>query len=144
MNYIEEANYWLEDYRTPYGTINAAMSKTTPDKYGIDKRKYTVRQDGIIDVDTDVILNNVGFKKIPFKFGKVLGNFSCTNNDLVDLVGSPNYVGGNFSCSANNISSLLGAPEQVVGNFICKDQDNKQFTEKEIRMVCDVGGEVVV
>ena len=36
--------------------------------------------------------------------------FFCSNNQLTNLKGSPNYVGGNFNCYNNQLVSLEGSP----------------------------------
>jgi len=98
--------------------------------------------------------------RIPLKFGKIQGifscafnrltslegspkiavsNFSCNDNDLVDLKGAPQIVGGSFYCFNNKLTSLEGAPKTVGGNFYCCCK-SKRFTEEEIRAVCDVKG----
>jgi hypothetical protein len=80
---------------------------------------YTINPDGSIDVNGNVILFNRRLTKLPLKFNKVTGDFSCTSNLLTNLEGCPNYVGGNFGCVANNITSLEGCPNYVGGNFNC-------------------------
>ena len=52
-------------------------------------------------------------------------------------------VGGNFFCQCNNLTSLQGAPKHVGGHFYCYDNE-KKFTEEEVRAVCDVKGNVHV
>ena len=51
---------------------------------------------------------------------KVIGRFDCHNNNLTSLEGAPEYVGGNFVCFSNNLTSLEGAPKYVGGNFDCR------------------------
>ena len=46
--------------------------------------------------------------------------FNCCNNDLISLIGAPEYVGGNFYCVNNNLTSLEGCPRVVEGNFDCR------------------------
>lgn len=92
-------------------------------KYDIEN--YTINEDGTIDVDGDVDLSNNFLKqkqvlfKIPFKFGKVSGDFNCSYNNLESLEGSPYYVGGNFVCIKNKLTSLNGSPSEVGGYFSC-------------------------
>ena len=52
-------------------------------------------------------------------FGKVTGDFSCSDLGLTSLKGAPQEVGGNFDCSYNQLTSLEGAPQEVGGNFDC-------------------------
>lgn len=51
---------------------------------------------------------------MPFRVG---GNFSCIENDLINLEFAPKYVGGDFDCSSNNLTSLEFAPKFVGKNF---------------------------
>lgn len=71
-------------------------------------KKYTINDDGTVDVDGDVDLFNNGLTELPFKFGKVTGYFNCGLNKLTSLVGSPKYVGGYFSCYNNKLKTLEG------------------------------------
>ena len=86
-------------------------------KFGI--RNYTINEDSTVDVDWDVNLYDKGLTKIPLKFGKVSGYFSCGDNQLKSLEGSPLSVGGHFNCSFNQLKSLSGAPLSVGGYFSC-------------------------
>ena len=60
------------------------------------------------------LINLVGSPK------KVIGRFDCHNNNLISLDGAPKYVGDNFVCFGNNLVSLEGAPKYVGGNFDCR------------------------
>ena len=71
------------------------------------------------------------------------GHFNCYDNKLTSLVGAPEYVGGDFNCVYNNLTSLEGAPKSVGNSFVCYKNPVK-FTEKDIRAVCDVKGNVYV
>jgi hypothetical protein len=81
-------------------------------------KNYTINHDGSIDVNDNVNLyNNLGdMTKLPVKFGKVSGNFSCSLNELTTLDGCPNYVGSTFSCNRNKLKTLEGCPKYVGGN----------------------------
>ena len=57
-------------------------------------------------------------------FGRISGDFDCSNLGLISLEGAPQIVGGDFWCSWNNLTSLEGAP-QTVGSFSCS---NNQLT----------------
>jgi len=94
-------------------------------KYGIEN--YTINN-GVVDVNGDVHLDDKGLAKIPLNFGVVGGNFICRNNQLTSLEGCPSHVGGNFYCYHNQLTSLEGCPSGVGGNFICS---NNQLTSLE-------------
>ena len=74
--------------------------------------------DGVYNVDGNVRLIRE-CEKLPFKFGKVSGDFSCSNNNLKTLKGAPKSVGGYFYCFGNNLNSLEGCPKYVDGCFFC-------------------------
>jgi hypothetical protein len=57
------------------------------------------------------------------------------------LEGAPEVVDRGFFCSNNLLTSLKGAPQTVGYDFVCSDNP-KQFTEEEVRAVCDVKGEI--
>jgi hypothetical protein len=62
-------------------------------------KNYTINPDDTIDVDDNCYLSGViGVRKLPVKFGKVSGNFSCRYNKLTTLENCPKYIGGNFWC----------------------------------------------
>lgn len=67
---------------------------------------------------------------------KVDGDFFCNDNNLISLKGAPKHLKGSFNCNDNNLTSLEGAPKQV-DSFFCQN-NAKQFTEDEVRAVCDV------
>ena len=52
-------------------------------------------------------------------------------------------VGLDFFCSINKLTSLVGAPTSVGLDFECYDNVVK-FTEKQVRAVCDVKGNIYV
>jgi hypothetical protein len=175
------------------------------DYYNIEK--YTINEDGTVDVNGDVDLSYKKLTEIPIKFGivkgdffinsnnllslknsprEVTGDFFCINNEnltslkggpksaknyycyecgLKSLEGAPNEVTGRFNCSYNknltslkdgpkivkiyncsycNLTSLEGAPK-VTQSFYCSKQINgREFTEEEVREVCDVKNGIYV
>lgn len=98
--------------------ISEARANDLYKKYGIEK--YTMNNDGSIDVDDDVNLTDLRLTKIPLKFGKVSGSFHCDDNyKLYSLKGCPYHVGGGFFCTDTNLTSLEGCPDYVGGSFYC-------------------------
>lgn len=73
----------------------------------------------------------------------IKGIFDCYYNKLKTLVGGPEEVRKNFLCDHNDLTSLEGAPKTVMGFFNCSDNKTK-FTEKDVKKVCNVGGEISV
>jgi hypothetical protein len=69
-------------------------------------------------------------------------DFYCSYNLLTSLEGAPETVGGDFYCGYNKLTSLVGVPKYVGGIFVCNDNPGN-FTEEQVRAVCDVKGEVL-
>jgi len=86
-----------------------------------DITNYTINDDGSIDVDGDVDLYRKRLTELPLKFGKVTGYFTCLDNKITSLEGSPYWVGEDFSCSGNLLKTLEGGPYYVGGYFSCND-----------------------
>jgi hypothetical protein len=72
---------------------------------------------------------------------RVGGNFDCHNNKLTSFVGSPEWVAGDLKCNDNKLKSLDGVPKFVGGSFRCENNPGN-FTEQDIRAVCDVLGSI--
>lgn len=87
------------------------------DRYGI--RNYTI-QGNVVNVKGNVNLSRLGLEKIPFVFGKVTGDFKCTNNRLTRLLGCPDEVGGDFDCSNNMLTTLQFGPKRVAMDYVCE------------------------
>ena len=111
-------------------------------KYKIES--YTINDDGSIDVDGSVFLNDDGLTELPLTFNKVSRMFNCSNNYLTTLKGAPKYVGsgcylhnneldsleycpeyvgGGFWCNINKLTSLKGCPKSIIGDFDCMDNN---------------------
>jgi len=76
---------------------------------------------------------------------KVIDGFTCSYNDLTSLEGAPKKVIGIFNCNSNYLTSLKGAPKEVRGNFHCFNQkNNHEFTKEEVKVVCEVYGDIYV
>jgi len=96
-----------------------------PEDFGITKYKF--RPDGTLDVFQDVYLVGKSLKELPFKFGKVDGDFNCNYNKLTILKGCPEIVNGNFYCSGNNLTSLIYFPKIINGSFHCSNNSLKSL-----------------
>ena len=92
-------------------------------KYRISN--YIIHSDGTVDVNGDVDLYNKKLTQLPVKFGKVTGYFTCSNNHLTSLEGSPYWVGRYFDCSNNQLTSLVGSPKWIGGYFSCEHNQLK-------------------
>ena len=84
----------------------------------IDKNNYKKYIGKKVNVTGDVYLEELGLKEIPITFGKVGGNFDCSDNELKFLVGCPSEVGGDFKCKYNRLTSLKGCPRKVGGDIV--------------------------
>ena len=82
-----------------------------------DITNYYIGDDGSIDVDGDVSLNNYGLFELPLTFGKVTGFFDCLNNQLTTLKGAPKEVGEHFDANNNYLTNLDHFPK-VVGDSV--------------------------
>jgi hypothetical protein len=93
----------------------------------------------------DLKLTGLDLTKLPeiLKDITVGGNFNCSYNELTSLEGAPKTVGENFGCSFNKLTSLAGAPTIVYKDFYCRN-NTVRFTEKQVRAVCDVKGNIFV
>ena len=56
------------------------------DEMGV--KDYTINKNLIVDVEGDVNLSYKNLKELPVQFGKVKGNFFCSNNQLKSLKGA--------------------------------------------------------
>ena len=106
----------LKTYKIFESQDNSELIKELK-KFGI--KYYTINNDNTIDVNGDVELYYRNLTKIPFKFGKVTGDFDCSGNQLTSLEGCPKEVGGNFICRENNFKDLIGGPQEVGGDYVC-------------------------
>lgn len=90
-------------------------------KYGIVN--YTINEDLSVDVNGSVSISKYyKVSKIPLKFRKVNGSFSCADNELTDLEGAPIEVNGDFYCYGNKLKNLKNSPISA-GNFYCFDNN---------------------
>lgn len=81
-------------------------------------KNYTVNNEGLVDVESNIILGYQKLDKIPLNFGRVYGDFYFARNNLKTLEGCPEHVYGNFNASYNsNLTSLKYSPQYVTGNF---------------------------
>lgn len=85
----------------------------------LEIKNYKINDDGSVDVEGDVNLNDLNLQKIPIKFGVVKGYFNCSNNKLINLINSPESVSHDFICSSNSLTTLEGGPKNVDGSFMC-------------------------
>lgn len=112
----EEVEEWLKKYAHPEIYVFNEDYEVK-----IDLGKWTVNEDLTVDVDGDVkIIEPPTDGRLPFRFGRVSGDFDCSNMQLTSLKGSPKAVDGYFDCENNQLSTLEASPIEVGGNFNCR------------------------
>lgn len=80
-------------------------------------RDCHINEDGTVSADGNIEFFNIGIDRIPLKFRKVKGEFSCSLNRLKSLDGCPEIVGSRFYCRYNQLTSLVGGPQSVGGDY---------------------------
>ena len=84
-------------------------------------KKYTIRPDGVVDVDGDVRLYEFKGDRLPVQFGTVNGKFSFGDSPKISLEGVAEIIHGDLFCHACELKSYSG-----VGNLI-KQIDGKFY-----------------
>ena len=81
---------------------------------------WSVNRKGLVDVQGAFDCYGQGLEDfLGIRFGKVSGGFSCRDNQLRTLEGSPRKVREGFYCYGNQLKTLEGAPRKVDGSFNC-------------------------
>ena len=74
---------------------------------------------------------------------KVKGYFSCSRNNLKNLIGGPEYVTGSYSASLNpTLESLEGLANYIGGDFSCNNKTG--LNSKDIPKGTYIGGDISV
>lgn len=114
----------FEDFQSRYtwqsnSELKKKIEKELLDKWNINIENFTINNDLTVDVDGDVNLYDRTITKLPFKFGKVTGNFSISESRLETLEGCPYEIGGNFNCWDCNLTSLEFSPLEIGAYMDC-------------------------
>jgi hypothetical protein len=107
-----------------------------------DIKNYTIRPNGVVDVDGDVDLRSSRLTSFPVQFGNVSGYFYCSHSKLTSLNGVPQYIGGDFYCNNTEITSLAGCPQTVGGRFDCFNTKITSLTGVD-KIIKHIGGKFV-
>ena len=109
---IEAINKKKDGYKEKEINILKSMFTLNP---------HTNRYDYEGDLSKNTLVNLVSENRDGFlvNFGKITGDFNCSNLGLVSLKGAPQTVGGYFNCYNNRFISLEGAPQTVGDGFDC-------------------------
>lgn len=126
-------------------THNTRFARRVLDFMGTQKniKSYNIGKDSSVEVDGSVVIvGNIKFDALPFRFNsvsgdfiirdcrlqnlrgspkKISGNFIVSGNELYDLSDGPEYVGGNYDCSDNVLTTLAGSPDVIKGDFDCSE-----------------------
>ena len=92
-------------------------------------RNYSIRDNGLVDVNGSVDISRNALTGLPIKFGIVTGNFHCTHNWLNTFEGFPISVGGIFNVGFNSFTTLQGCPilnenHSSISNFFSINHNN--------------------
>jgi hypothetical protein len=96
-----EIRQWLDDYRI----LN-----------------YTIRPDGVVDVDDRVDLRHFNETILPIQFGTVTGRFDCSHSTLASIKGMPQFIGLGTNLTFSDIKSFSGIDKiikQINGAVNC-------------------------
>lgn len=107
-------------------TLNSIIPGTQTEKYvnGITFEQLglfsietvDIDEEGFLNYGDDINLTNITIpgvgklNEIPVKFGRVDGNFICSNMELISLKNSPYFV-RRFDASSNKLKNLEGGPK---------------------------------
>lgn len=89
------------------------------EELGLDLKLATINEDGSVDYRADVNLNDCNLEELPIKFGKIDGDFTCSNNHLKTLKNAPHTIAGDFTCTKNQLSNLKYGPTNVGRGYYC-------------------------
>lgn len=90
----------------------------------INRNLLIPNDDGTFDYDGSLSFSQMGLfylTQMPIKLRTVHGSFYCNGNNLISLVGCPQYIKGNFWCGDNKLISLKHFPKEVEGKVDCKN-----------------------
>jgi len=113
---------YLLDLPAPKEKIKVVDKETYIAKKLAEMKIYSFKIDKdteTVSVNGDVDLKYQTFKKLPFKFFEVTGDFRMIHGCLETLEGFPHKVGGMFDVSYNFLKDLKGGPGQVGSIYVC-------------------------
>ena len=91
----------------------------------------------------DFQVDNMGLTTLRGCPRKVKGYFSCSRNNLKNLIGGPEYVTGSYSASLNpTLESLEGLANYIGGDFSCNNKTG--LNSKDIPKGTYIGGDISV
>ncbi len=81
-------------------------------------KRFKINSDNSVSFSSDVYLNNLGFRELPFKIRSVKGDLYLQYNKLSNLKNLPKIVGGTLNVSDNKLTTLEGCPEEIGEAFV--------------------------
>jgi hypothetical protein len=79
--------------------------------------RYTIRPDGVVDVNGSASIQNFQGSIIPIQFGTVTGEFSCAHSGVTSLKGAPYHTGEGFYCYDTNLITFDGLSQFIGGDL---------------------------
>lgn len=89
------------------------------DRHNIENAK--INDDLIVNVAGDVFLCELNLKEIPFKFGKVYGDFNVLDNQLTNFKNFPNFIEKDLIFSYNFLACLENLSAIILGSVYCTE-----------------------
>ncbi len=80
---------------------------------------YEIDENGFVNSDITVSFSRQYLKSIPVKFGRVDGNFDCSNNLLENLNNAPYYIGGSLETQGNKLKNFKGSIKKIEVSIYC-------------------------
>jgi len=111
------------------------------DEMGVEN--YIINDDLTIDVKGNVSLVFKKLIKFPnyIQFYHIQGYFSCSNNELISLNGSPLICDDGFFCNFNKLDDLNYLPKIINGNLYCY-ANNIDFTKEYCNKISKISGKI--
>ena len=87
-------------------------------EYFTTNGRISIDDAGKVNIDDSVrCRRNMVMPLFLFEFGRVHGDFNCSNMGLTSLKGCPSSVGRDFYCKNNPLQDFQGGPSTVGGSF---------------------------
>ena len=74
--------------------------------------RWTLNENGKVDVDGGVSINDMKLTEIPVKFGRVNGWFHCANNNLTTLKNCPDWLDGQINFYKNPLTNYFKSTKE--------------------------------
>ena len=110
-------------YLRDYKLFESRDGLTDEQRKFLDKNtsgRWSVNNEGLVDIKGGFYCQGQGLEDfLGIRFGRVSEIFSCRDNQLRTLEGSPRVVRESFYCYGNQLKTLEGSPREVGGGFYC-------------------------